>query len=185
MHGPGDLNTQTYPTNLDWAPSWPGGRIVEVVDTLALTLRPLRRAVWRKARDKALRLWEPAGMIFRLSERDASAWEFPGFTGLKVGESESCLLPGKLRIARSTYNAPADTYYPISWAWWTAERQGACVFFKPNKHFWQGYWFGQLVANVCHELGHCLGLSHGGGGVMSGALRPNEHDLDSVRRYYS
>ena len=34
-----------------------------------------------------------------------------------------------------------------------------------------------------HEIGHCLGLAHGGTGIMNGLGRIDQHDLDAV--YYA
>jgi predicted Zn-dependent protease len=57
-------------------------------------------------------------------------------------------------------------------------------------HWWKLLWYNAFIAVVCHELGHCLGLAHrytppDNHGVMSGDLKPDVHDLDSVRGFYT
>jgi hypothetical protein len=42
---------------------------------------------------------------------------------------------------------------------------------------------------ICHEVGHCLGLAHrytppDNHGIMAGDLKPDAHDITSLKEYY-
>jgi hypothetical protein len=74
-----------------------------------------------------------------------------------------------------------------AYASWNEAAQGSGAYFKPDglRFGWRAYLFYPLVGVICHEVGHCLGLAHGGGGVMAGGWKPSDHDLESVRSWYA
>ena len=71
------------------------------------------------------------------------------------------------------------TYYPDGW------RFAHCRAFVNTHYMGTGSYQRQyLLAITNHEVGHCVGLFHGGGGVMESPPStsvPNAHDLETVR----
>lgn len=53
-------------------------------------------------------------------------------------------------------------------------------------HQVEGWTFQGVVTTLQHELGHCMGLAHGGGGIMDSSYI-NQHDYDQVvyNHYYA
>ena len=196
MHGPG-LRTTTNPYG--WEPDYPDPTRVTVIDTLAPTLGRIRRKTWRRARDKGLAKWAPAGIGFRVRERDPE--DFAPYV-LYDGSIPAAFygVSGKIRIVRmvgdmmAPGDAPDGTTYR-SFATFakrsdpqTGERApGAGIaVFDPWAPWWKDWWLKTLAADIGHEIGHTLGLAHrSDGGIMAGGWNPDPHDLDSVRRYYS
>jgi hypothetical protein len=108
-------------------------------------------------------------------ERDQA--DYPEFDGANL---EEMILPGRIRLVR---NYTGTTY--ADFAWWSSTKQGSFACYTPEAIWWKQYYRPALAGIIGHEIGHCLGLAHGGGGIMSGNWRPNEHDLESVSAYYN
>lgn len=167
MHGPG------WPA---WEPIWTD-RLIPVLDTVATSLRPLRRRSWHEARDAALAKWTPSDVTFDITE--ASADNYPKLDADRLSEPEyldTLLVPEYLRLMR----APNATRPAFAWALqpWV----GAATFYD-LQYFWQQT-KGYRAYLIGHEVGHCLGLIHQGPtakSIMSGWMNPDEHDLDSIR----
>jgi hypothetical protein len=166
MHGPGPA-TSTNPYG--WQPTFrPPFRIV---DSVARSLRPLRRAVWRKARSRALELWQ---LPFRVEEGPA-VYATPS-------DPAACIV-GAIHLTRQTGD-------DRSHGGWSTYCRGSVAYFGLWRNWYKPVWYNALVMAVCHEVGHCLGLAHrytppDNHGVMAGGFKPDTHDLDSVRRYYA
>ena len=66
MHGPGSYYSPTYPL-LPY---------IDVIDRVALSLRPRKRKRWRRRRDAGLAMWKPTGL--RLDVREYEPVTFVG-----------------------------------------------------------------------------------------------------------
>lgn len=70
---------------------------------------------------------------------------------------------------------PRTTYAEATWTVDGVNHLSWCVIrFNP----WNGAQNDRVAHK--HELGHCLGLHHGGTGVMNGGPEPDAHDRDAV-----
>lgn len=155
---------------------------VPIVDTLAGTLRPDRLLVWRDARDRALRMWERAGVLtFDLTEVDPAA--YPAI-GPSVDDIPAGMIPGTIRLARNVLGKDASWGYHGFWATYPSG-QGALVALWPWAPLFRADGRRQLVGVIAQEVGHALGLNHRPGGVMGGGVRPDAHDLEAVRDFYA
>jgi hypothetical protein len=141
-----------------------------VVDGVAKSLRPIRRAVWRKARDRALELWQ---LPFKVEEGPVT-YAYPG-------DGTGCI-PGAIHLVRQEGQ-------DRSHGGWTY-CGGSVTWFGFWDSWWKALWYPSLVMTICHEVGHCLGLAHrytppDMHGIMGGDLKPDAHDIDSVREFYT
>lgn len=176
MHGPGTIYHPVYPV-----------RPIVVRDGVAASLGPFRKRRWRKNRNQGLALWEQAGIKFSVIEVAPITFVGLGEPDWPIAGSESYapIQSGTIALGRSTYTPPAPKYWQTAWAsvtdagvaWFHLER------IRSSEKM--GAITNALYRVICHEVGHCLGLAHGGKGIMGGgAMEPDAHDLDSVRRYY-
>lgn len=181
MHGPG-----TY------EPSYPDVPTIRVEDGVVGSLRFRKGRRWRKHRDRALALWEQAGLRFDVMEIEPLTFvglgepdHTPG-GGVSSEVVEKCVA-GRITLVRSKYTPPAPKWWPTAWAYWNRSVNGTASFFHLERLKRSEKLGAPTYAwdrTICHEVGHNLGLDHGGRGIMSGGMVPNAHDLDSVRAYY-
>jgi hypothetical protein len=166
MHGPGpDTNTNPY----GWEPTFkPPFR---VVDGVAKSLGLLRRAIWRRGRDRALGMWQ---LPFNV-EVGPAVYASPGDPG-------ACI-PGVIHLVRQSGD-------DRSHGGWDNYCGGGVAYIGLWKNWYKPLWYSSgLVFAVCHEVGHCLGLAHrytppDNHGVMAGDLKPDDHDITSLKEYY-
>jgi len=147
---------------------------IEIEDTVAPPLGPLRKAWWRRARTKALAMWAAGGLEFVVTETP------PGLLYRNDG----------ITLART------DVPDPI--AAWAAFQHPPCPGGSVNCGWvqldplaWEQAWkarnLGRMKYLIAHELGHCLGFGHGGTGVMAERWttnRVNEEELAALRAYW-
>jgi hypothetical protein len=173
MHGPCDPIWHACPKF---------GPNIRVVDDVAKTVRAgFRRLIWRTTRDRALALWAAAGISFAVEEGPGESYDFQT-TEADVSE---LVIPKTIRIVRNT-KPPLAGYYPEDFAWWDSGKDGSVAAYTPHHVWWRRYYLPTLTGVVCHELGHCLGLWHRTDhGVMAGGGKPDAHDLESIKNYYT
>jgi hypothetical protein len=169
MHGPCGPELHFCPTY-----SLP----IRVVDDVVATLLGTRRRTkWRRERAKGLGLWNPAGVEFYVEEGPGASYSYYDPAAPKDVYLTPLVIPDAIRLVRN--KLPLGAYRYRS-AFATYIGGGVAVFAPKHETLPLYAWH----RTICHEVGHCLGLEHGSNGVMMGGLVPNDHDLDSVRRYY-
>jgi hypothetical protein len=176
MHGPG------WPA---WEPTWTFP--IAVLDTVAMSLRPRRAEKWRKARTSGLAMWLPSGVSFKVIERTPHGYPQLEARMSEPGYIDTMLVADHLRIMRAY---PGATHDGFAWWVWPPKPNGAAAFIVVSQRFWLRT-AAKRAQLIGHEVGHCLGLEHrpaGWGtisaGIMGTGVRPDEHDLDSLRDYY-
>lgn len=161
MHGP-------CGPELHWCPYY--DLPIRLIDDVVATVSPLRRPKWRRKRDEGLAMWGPAFVLFDVEEGPGVAAADESLYGF--------IVPNAIRLVRNKLPIGAPRYRG-NFAMFTGGGGVACITPKAATH--PIYEWQRVIA---HEVGHCLGLEHGGNGIMLGGLVPNDHDLESVRRYY-
>jgi hypothetical protein len=181
MHGPGP---KTGTNVLGWEPDYT--LPVHIIDNIAPTLGPLRKPIWRKARREALDFWREADLSFVVAEMFASEFAPHDVYDGTVPMQFYCR-SDSIRLIRQEITG-ADM------AWWTPLGDphtgqdvvgGGAAFFHITKYWWKSYWYPTLRSLIAHEVGHTLGFWHQNDGIMGGAYRPDQHELDSLREFYT
>jgi hypothetical protein len=185
MHGPGPSSRDpSYQT-----PTWPEYPWVRVLDTIAPTLRWVRRRRWRLMRREAYDRWAPVGILFTTIERHAADYPalnpFAGDAGLAIP-----MVPPFLRLMGmpapygGTIIAVAETNQPR----WSTEPGAFAAFHMPSMKVLPNDYQTNIIT---HEIGHCLGLDHrwqteDARSVMKSSAfsHPDAHDIASLVDYY-
>ena len=177
MHGPGPI-TATNP--LGWEPGW--AFPLTVLDDVAALLP--RKRWWRWARDKALADWAQAGISFTVVEGPGAKY-YPTLFPWDGGNAYQYMKDQTIRLMLD--NAPARAGFGF-YSKFAAMLDGAVAVYSPATT--SGDWLRRYQRNILkghigHEIGHCLGLYHREGAIMGGGLKPDDHDLSSLRTFYS
>jgi hypothetical protein len=159
-----------------------------VLDTVAMSLRPRKAEKWRKARTSGLAQWLLSGVSFKVIEQTEHG--YPKLDPARLSEPDyldTLLVPPYLRLMRAY---PEATHDGFAWWVWPPKPNAAAAFIVVSARFWLRT-PARRAQLICHEVGHCLGLSHrpaGWGtisaGIMGTGVRPDEHDITSVKEWY-
>jgi hypothetical protein len=149
---------------------------IPVIDSLAPTLNPERRKIWKQARNAALAAWTTGCVSFTVTiDTTAGTWDD------SIGDLgySRLLTSGAITIFRNESSSPQMLGY------WDSSSGGGFAVYAPWAPWWKDYYRTQMVGDIGHELGHALGFGHGGDGIMMGATdRPTATDLALLRSYY-
>ena len=168
MHGPGP---QTSTNPLGWSPKY--SLPIRIRDD-ALNVLPKGRRAWKWGREHALANWEASGIHFNVTTGPGAKY----YAGLpwQGGAVTPYLIPGTIRLLLDAQTGRPD------FAWY-ANGSGLVVL-SPASAIESYYQRRSVMGTLGHEIGHTLGLWHrADSGIMSGALRPDAHDIESVRNW--
>lgn len=165
-------DTSWYPASYDIRPAYTSTPDIAVADIIAPRLGPLKRAWWRRARTKALAMWEAGGLRFVVTE------------GVEPFGDD------RITLARADVPDPID-----AWAAWQQppcpEGSVNCGWVQLDRLAWKQAWrirnLLRMKYLIAHELGHCLGFGHGGDGIMAARWttnRVNAEELAALRAYW-
>ena len=186
MHGPASYSGGSFKV-----PTWPDCPRIDVLDTVALHLRPRRAKKWRTLRAEALGKWAVAGLAFKVTEDLAAKYPVFDPNDLRDAQLEEMMVSPYLRLmALSSYYGGS---IPAIATWMPATDPAAFAAFYVGPTFWTNTSLFTKRHRLTHEVGHCLGLNHRQESppkatVMNdfeiNSTNPDPHDLDSLRTYY-
>ena len=161
MHGPA-------PSNFS-APRYT--KPILLVDSVAHTFPAWKRAIWRRSRDKAVERWQVAVPLWLEEDPWPEDW-YPDLSDQYI--------PSAIHLLRG--KKEGTIWFDV--CYYNGSSDSSVVVTTPLGSYWRRGEWRSWAGIIGHELGHGLGLAHGGGGIMSGAWRPNFHDLSSIQAYY-
>lgn len=154
------------------SPTYPDIPYIDVIDAISGQLPRRKRRKWRESRAKALAQWEKAGLIFDVMPGPEQTWI-------------NCV-PGSITIHFEDIDpfAPGRSGYGA----WRSDLGCGSVLLDPERYVAGGWDWGSDL--LCHEIGHVLGFSHGGTGIMImgygvGSRSVNAEEIAAVRDYYA
>ena len=168
IHGPGP---QTPTNALGWSPRYP--LPIRVRDD-AFNVLPKGKRAWKWGRQHALDNWREAGIDFTLTVGTGTKY----YAGLpwQSGDVAPYLIPSTIRLLLDAQTGRPD------FAWYV--NGAGLVVLSPFSAVTSYYHRRDVMGTLGHEIGHTLGLWHrADSGIMSGGLRPDAHDLDSIRNW--
>lgn len=165
-------DTGWYPASYYIQPEYRTIPMLFLADTIAPTISGLKLRWWRRARRKALEMWEAGGLDFIVGE-----------TTEKFGNDE-------ITLARADVPDPID-----AWAAWQQppcpEDSFNCGWVQLDRVAWKQAWkirnLPRMKYLIGHELGHVLGFGHGGDGIMAARWTTNSvnaEELEALRTYW-
>lgn len=199
MHGP----------SASLASPWGEYPTVPYVDSIITTLSGAKRRRWKRARNRAFRLWGQAGMVFeRVTPVSTPAYDpnSPDYwhwvwdneehsSGHMAGDENafmrSLVVPGAMHLLPMYENWFGGGTPAVGWMFET----GSFAIFNMNNLF-----VDDTRYLACHEMGHALGLGHqyqqrGGSptsvmyvtttGYRGSSKIPDGHDIKSLVDYYA